>query len=89
MTDNNMTEIGNIQAAVRQFGFTAVVAIYDLVIVRNRKIQLIASNELVIVRNRKNQLCAKVTADGVEQIYSGNKNLCGELVRNAIVAAIK
>ena len=74
MTTTNISEqIGNIQSAVQQFGFTATVA----------------SNDLVVIRNRKNQNCAHVTASGVEQKYAGSKNLCGALVRNAITSAIK
>ncbi len=63
-----------IQSSLAQFtGFSAVAA----------------SNELVIVRNNKNTVCAHVTVAGVEQKYAGAKNLCGSLVRNALVAAIK
>lgn len=66
-------KISQIQQAVSQFGFSAVVA----------------SKDLVIVRNKKGQDCANVTATVVEQKYAGAKNLCGSLVRNAINSAIK
>ena len=69
---NISDKISQIQAAVAQFGFTASVA----------------SNEMVIIRNKKAQIVASVTDSGVEQKYAGAKNLCGALVRNAIKAAI-
>jgi hypothetical protein len=64
--------ISAIQAAVSQYGFSAMVA----------------SSDLVIVRNSKNELVALVTTAGVEQKYRGAKNLCGSLVRNAITSAM-
>ena len=70
---NISDKLPQVQAAVLQFGFSAAAA----------------SNELVIVRNRKNQVCANVTTAGVEQKYAGAKNLCGALVRNAIIAVIR
>ena len=70
---NISEKISEIQFAVSQFGFNAVVV----------------SNNLVIVRNGKNVTCAHVTAAGVEQKYSGAKNLCGALIRNAINAAVR
>lgn len=69
---NISDNLSKIQDAVAQFGFTAVAA----------------SNDLVIVRNRKNEICANVTANGVEQKYAGAKNLCGALVRNAIKSVL-
>ena len=72
MKTNISEKLGKIQEAVAQFGFSAVAA----------------SNDLVIVRNRKNEICANVTAAGVEQKYAGVKNLCGALVRNAINTAL-
>ncbi len=65
---NVSDKISKIQEAVAQFGFSAVVA----------------SNDLIVVRNRKGQNCAHVTSNGVEQKFAGAKNLCGALVRNAI-----
>jgi hypothetical protein len=65
-------KIANIQQAVAEFHFSAVVA----------------SNDLIIVRNKKTQICAEVTDTGVIQKYIGGKNLCGSLVRNAIIRAI-
>jgi hypothetical protein len=70
---NISDKISKIQEAVAQFGFSAVVA----------------SNDLVIVRTKKGQDCANVTTTGVEQKYAGAKNLCGALVRNAINSAIQ
>lgn len=70
---NISDKISKIQEAVAQFGFSAAVA----------------SNDLVVVRNKKGQVCANATSRGVEQKYSGAKNLCGALVRNAINAAIQ
>lgn len=73
MNMNISDKISKIQEAVSQFGFSAVVA----------------SNDLVIIRNKKGQDCANVTKTGVEQKYAGAKNLCGSLVRNAINSAIQ
>ena len=70
---NISEKLSKIQDAVAQFGFRAVVA----------------SNDLVIVRNKKSAICAHVTAAGVEQKYAGQKNLCGARVLNAITAAIQ
>jgi len=72
-TMNISDKISKIQEAVAQFGFSAVVA----------------SNDLVIVRNNKGQDCANVTTTGVERKYAGAKTLCGALVRNAINSAIQ
>ena len=66
-------KIAAVQAAVEGFGFSAVVA----------------SNDLIVVRTRKGVTCAEVTERGVEQKYAGSKNLCGSLVRNAIRGAIE
>ena len=68
---NISDKISKVQDAVSQFGFTATVA----------------SNDLIIVRTKKGLHCANVTANGVEQKYAGQKNLCGALARNAIAAA--
>jgi hypothetical protein len=74
MTTTNISDkLSKIQQAVSQFGFSAVAA----------------SNDLVVVRTNKGLDCANVTAAGVEQKYAGKKNLCGALVRNAINAAIQ
>jgi hypothetical protein len=71
--DNMIADkISKVQEAVSQFGFSAV----------------IASNDLIVVRNGKGQDCAHVTANGVEQKFAGAKNLCGALVRNAINRAL-
>ncbi len=70
---NISEKLGAIQGAITQFGFSAVAA----------------SNDLVIIRNKKGLNCANVTANGVEQKYNGAKNLCGALVRNAINSAIQ
>jgi hypothetical protein len=70
---NISDKISKVQDAVAQFGFSAVVA----------------TNDLIIVRNKKSEICANVTAAGVEQKYAGAKNLCGALVRNAINSAIQ
>ena len=48
-----------------------------------------SQGDAVIVKNKKGQTVARVTASGVEQLYYGNKNLCGSLVRNDIVSALK
>ena len=69
---NISDKIASIQQAVSQFGFAASVA----------------SNDLIVIKNKKNQIVASVTDQGVEQKYAGAKNLCGALVRNAINSAI-
>ena len=69
---NISDKISKVQEAISQFGFTATVA----------------SNDLIIVRTKKGLHCANVTANGVEQKYAGQKNLCGALARNAINAAL-
>jgi hypothetical protein len=69
---NISDKIASIQQSIAQFGFAASVA----------------SNDLVVIKNKKNQIVANVTAQGVEQKYAGAKNLCGALVRNAINSAI-
>ena len=66
-------KLTKIQAAVEQFGFTAEMQ----------------GTNAVLVRNSKKVVCATVTDSGVEQKFAGAKNLCGALVRNAIVAALK
>ena len=48
-----------------------------------------SQGDAVIVKNKKGETVARVTASGVEQLYYGNKNLCGSLVRNDIVSALK
>ena len=72
MNKNISESLAVIQSAVASFGFSA----------------LASSNDLVIVKNRKGVTCAEVTCAGVVQKYSGSKNLCGALVRNAIAAVI-
>ena len=44
--------------------------------------------ERVVVTDKKGRVAAVVTAEGVEQKKLGKQNLCGALVRNAIVSAM-
>jgi DNA-binding protein YbaB len=67
------SKMNKIQEAIKRFGFTARE--------NSGKVEII---------NRKNEVCAKVdlSTKEVTQIYEGQKNLCGALVRKAIKEAI-
>lgn len=69
-----MSSLEKISAAVSQFGFSASADS--------------PAAERVNVRNKKGVICATVHGLEVEQKYSGARNLCGALVRDAIKNAL-
>jgi hypothetical protein len=69
-TGETMKTSEKIKAAVEKFGFSAFES----------------EDGTVVIRNKKGQIAAVVKDGEVEQKYQGRKNLCGALVRNAIVA---
>jgi hypothetical protein len=57
--------------------------------VRQYGFSVLEKDGVVIVNNRKGELSALVKGGTVDQIYRGSKNMCGSLVRNDILNALK